>query len=306
MNHQHASIKLSGALLAVAGLAGWTSVFVGQSNTDVLAAVPQTGAMSPGERSARDQAERDATRRAQSEESRRRMNEAIARNQAANRPVEKTPIYVSERYLTAKEKKLLAPAAGDQQAYAEFLRQPGTGLCRLLAVNPRLVDAKTLSEKKDLPLAGGGAYYSFTKLTHDLDKWSELRLRDGELQTGFTPQSLGILAVVGETALESTNLTHPTVKMLANYAPPSTLPEFQRQAEMIRGGLTTDGVTYKSAVPVMLNITYVLRATSYERADVLILLRVIRQAEDASVTLLWKRLASYPKPVFKPNKADSK
>lgn len=264
MNQQHFTRKLSGVLLAVTGLAGLPSVLAGPHD---LATWPQ--------------------------------HEAMTGNQPSNRPVEKKTTYVSERELTAKEKKLLAPAASDQQAYARFLRQPATGLFRLLSVKPLLVNVKTLREKKDLPLAGGGAYYSFTKLTHDLDKWAELRLRDGELQTGFTPRSLGVLAVVGELALEQVNLTHPTVKLLANYEPPATLPEFQRQAALIRAGLSAEGVTYKAAISVSPNTTFVLRTISYDRADVLLLLRVVRQAEDASVTILWKRLASFSKPVFK-------
>lgn len=130
MNHQQASIKLSGALLAVAGLTSWASVSLGRSNACAMLVAPQTRAMPPGERSARDQAERDAAARARSEESYKGMREAIARNQAANRPVSKTSVFVFERDLTAREKKLLAPAADDRQGYAEFLRQPGTGLCR--------------------------------------------------------------------------------------------------------------------------------------------------------------------------------
>src|SRR5213593_339820 len=66
--------------------------------------------------------------------------------------------------LAALEKKFLAASEEDQAAYAEFLKQPDTGLIRLL---PREVfDSDVYKDrKKSLTLRGGGAYYSFTRLT---------------------------------------------------------------------------------------------------------------------------------------------
>ncbi|HEX8146432.1 MAG TPA: hypothetical protein VF591_04435, partial [Pyrinomonadaceae bacterium] len=60
--------------------------------------------------------------------------------------------------IRARESVLLAPSEDDRKAYAEFLERPDTGLIRLL---PR--------EKWEgkLSMRGGGAYYSFARLTHE-------------------------------------------------------------------------------------------------------------------------------------------
>src|SRR6266496_2566615 len=71
--------------------------------------------------------------------------------------------------------QFLAPSADDQTNYAEFLRQPDTGLIRLL---PREVfDTYGRKDKrKALTILGGGAYYSFTRLTHDYGLGTDLSL----------------------------------------------------------------------------------------------------------------------------------
>src|SRR3989442_11049171 len=56
--------------------------------------------------------------------------------------------------LSALEKQFLAPSDEDWSAYAEFLKQPNTGLIRLL---PREVYDKD----SRLTIRGGGAFYSF-------------------------------------------------------------------------------------------------------------------------------------------------
>src|SRR2546428_12834708 len=68
--------------------------------------------------------------------------------------------------LSALEKKFLAPSDADRTAYAEFVGQRDRGLIRLL---PREVFDKDTT----LTVRGGGAYYSFTRLTHAYGYGSE-------------------------------------------------------------------------------------------------------------------------------------
>src|SRR6266852_4347258 len=64
------------------------------------------------------------------------------------------------------EDQFLSPADEDRAAYKELLSQPDTGLIRLL---PREVYESEAYKKnqKTLTIRGGGAYYSFAKLTHE-------------------------------------------------------------------------------------------------------------------------------------------
>src|SRR6185369_12527837 len=66
--------------------------------------------------------------------------------------------------LAILEKKFLAPAPEDQSAYADFLGQPETGLIRLL---PREKFDPIGNTKSGMTIRGGGAYYSFARLTHE-------------------------------------------------------------------------------------------------------------------------------------------
>ena len=62
-----------------------------------------------------------------------------------------------EEQLGQKELEFLAPSPEDRAQFAEFLLQPDTGLARLL---PR----EKYREK--LNIREGGAYFSFTRLSH--------------------------------------------------------------------------------------------------------------------------------------------
>ncbi len=72
------------------------------------------------------------------------------------------------------EERFLAPSEEDFAAYAEFLHQPQTGLIRLL---PREVYddyAVRQNGKKSLTVRGGGAYYSFSRKTHEYGYGSDM------------------------------------------------------------------------------------------------------------------------------------
>src|SRR4026208_506116 len=63
--------------------------------------------------------------------------------------------------IAALEKSFLEPAEEDRSVYSEFLRQPDTGLIRLL---PRdKFDSEVYKDNKTtIGIRGGGAYYHFT------------------------------------------------------------------------------------------------------------------------------------------------
>src|SRR5215216_1597609 len=92
--------------------------------------------------------------------------------------------------LSTLEKQFLSPSEEDQASHAEFLNQPDTGLIRLL---PReKYDTATFREnKKSITIRGGGAYYSFARLTHEYGYGSDIELARGTLSTGFAGGQFG-------------------------------------------------------------------------------------------------------------------
>lgn len=186
----------------------------------------------------------------------------------------------------AKEKILLAPSSEDAQPFAEFLSQPDTGLIRLL---PR--------EKYDgkLSVRGGGAYYSFTRLTHEYGS-SDIELQGDNFSVGFAGADFGYLCLLGDVPLEEVTLNNEVAQFLLSYAAPSVEAEARSAARRSGTGVQVGDYTYKNRLPVRINATYLLRSISYEDSDTLVAFRVLRKDTDGSVILLWKMLKRFPRP----------
>jgi hypothetical protein len=206
------------------------------------------------------------------------------------------PEYKSESKLNAKERIPLLTYPEDQKKYAEFLRQPGTGLFRLLPYESRgIVTVETLkSSNVILPIKGRGAYYSYSKLRHELDGWSEIGLQNGTFQVGFAPRALGFMGLLGNVPLEALTLNSKEVGYLHKLVPLTTYQDMMAQADGNIRRLRADGITYSSTIAALADNTYVLRSTTSGKADILVAFRVIRQDADGSLHILWKKLATYP------------
>jgi len=191
--------------------------------------------------------------------------------------------------LRMKEKQFLAPSSEDKSAYAEFLKQPMTGLVRLL---PR--------EKYDgkLTIRGGGAYYSFTRLTHEYGYGSDIGLEQKRFQVGFAGADFGFLTMLDGVALEEITLDHPAVQYLAAFIAPSKEPEARAQQQRASAGFKVGSFSYKNNLPAMVGFTYIVRSIQYREADVLAAFRVVREDSDGSMTLVWKILKKFPTPQF--------
>jgi len=189
--------------------------------------------------------------------------------------------------IQAKEKAFLAPSADDLAAFAEFLGKPDTGMARLM---PR--------EKYDgkLLIRGGGAYYSFARLTNEYGYGSDLQLEQGQLSVGFAGADFGFLASLGDVAIDSVGSDYPGVRYLADFKTPSTEPEAREQQRRAGSGFGADGFIYKNRLIASLNMTYAVRSIDYDVSDVLVVFKVTRQDADGSLILVWKILRRFPIP----------
>ncbi len=189
--------------------------------------------------------------------------------------------------IKAKESALLAPAREDLDAYAEFLAQPRTGIVRLL---PR--------EKWDrkLSLSGGGAYYSFTRLTHEYGFGSDISLEQDKFGVGFAGADFGFVVNLGKVPIEEVTTATEGVGYLASYKTPNVEADARAEYRRAGAGFVVEERTYKSRQPVVAGQTYVLRSVSYNTSDVLVAFHVVRKDADGSVVLVWKMLKKFAKP----------
>jgi hypothetical protein len=189
--------------------------------------------------------------------------------------------------MKALENRLLVVSAEDKAAFADFLKQPGTGLIRLL---PR--------EKYEmkLPISGGGAYYSFTRLTHEYGRGSDIGFEQGKFKSGFAGFDIGFFISLGDLPLEAITPENAEVNALAEYQAPPTEAEIRAQQRQTHQGIKLGEFTATSRLPAKVGTTYALRSLDFDVSDVLVAFRVIRQDQDGSVVLLWKTLKKFPTP----------
>jgi len=183
------------------------------------------------------------------------------------------------------EKDFLLPDAKD----LEKAQKENFNVVRL---NPR--------EKYDrkLLIQGGGSYYSFTKNSHNYQDIAQIGLEQNNLKVGFAGADYGFIADLGETPLAEVSKEILDVSFLANYKPPLNISEIrieQRKAH----NYEANGVIYKSRLPAVVGHTYVLRAITFDRADVLIALKVHRKDADGSLIIFWKIIEVFEVPTIR-------
>ena len=198
--------------------------------------------------------------------------------------------------LNTLEKAFLSPSEEDRNSYAEFLRGPDTGLIRLL---PReTYDDNANKDKKNIVTRGGGAYYSFTRLTHEYGYGSDIQLSRDQLSVGFAGADYGFLTNLGDVPLESVSLETPAANVFAGYNPPTEEPKVRLEQRRFGMGADLQGISVSRHIPLKLNSTYLLRSICIDETDILVAFRVVRIDSDKSAILLWKMLKKYPKPTM--------
>ncbi len=198
----------------------------------------------------------------------------------------KKEIDALNQQIRQRETELLAPSQEDQTKFAEFLKQPDTGLIRLM---PR--------ERYDrkLTISGGGAYYSFFLRTHEYGRGSDISLEQNYFSVGFAGADFGFLFNLGDMPIEDVTTETNGVKYLVEFVTPSTEPQARIQQRRA-WEFEEDGFKYQRRVLAKVGNTYVVRSVNYGDSDWLVAFRSIDEDFDGSITIAWKVLKKFPKP----------
>jgi hypothetical protein len=208
-----------------------------------------------------------------------------------------TQITAKRGELADLEQTFLSPSDEDRNQYADFLHIPNTGLIRLL---PRQkFDSDVYKEnQKSLTLRGGGAFYSFNRLTHEYGAGSDLALDQGQFSVGFAGADYGFMTNLGDLPLENVSIETPAAILFAAYKAAREEPLARTEYRRLPAGAELQGVPIKSRTPMRLNSTYLLRSVNYLNSDVLVAFRVVRIDTDGSAIILWKLLSKFETPKF--------
>ena len=153
-------------------------------------------------------------------------------------------------------------------------------------------------------IQGGGSYFSFTTGSHDYQKTAQIGLEGNNLKVGFAGADYGFLSDLGEVTLSSVSRETQLVAFLVNYRPPSNLSEIR--AEQSRAHrYETDAGIFSSYVKAVIGHTYVLRAISFDRADTLVALAIVRKDADGSLIIFWRTIQNFDKPKLVRDKVES-
>lgn len=191
------------------------------------------------------------------------------------------------RLLETKEPAFLSPSAQDFTNQAEFLKQPNTGLLRLM---PRdRINGQLYTN-------GSGAYFSFTRLAHVYGFGSDLLLDFDFFKTGFAGADFGFLVSLGNTPIDTVTAAHPGVVYLRDYVAPRKEVDARDEFRRANDGFMTNNFVYRSYLAATVNTTYALRSIGYEGSDCLVVFRVVRKDTDSSLIIAWKLLRWYPTP----------
>ena len=152
-----------------------------------------------------------------------------------------------------------------------------------------------------LAIRGGGSYYSFTSKSHDYQKIAQISLEQNNLKVGFAGADYGFIADLGETLLADITKDSAQASFLVNYKSPTA--EREARIEAVKtGNYEIDGVSYKNRVPVAVGHSYILRAISFDRANILVAFKIHRQDADGSLVIFSKLLENFEKPLLARNK----
>jgi hypothetical protein len=216
--------------------------------------------------------------------------------QDTSREALRDQIQAKRAELATLEKQFLQPTEKDRSDFAGLLSQPNTGLIRLL---PReKYDADIVKDKAPtLTTRGGGAYYSFKRLTHEYGYGSDIELASDHLSVGFGGYDYGMLVKLGDIGVEDLTSQLPAVRTLLEYTPAKTEADARVEYQKFANGGEMQGFIFKTRLPLEINTTYLLRSIDYPLSDLVVGFRVVRKDTDGSAIIAFKGLKEFSAPV---------
>lgn len=204
--------------------------------------------------------------------------------------------------------------------YREFLRLPETGIVKLVpdvgcAPNAKVINVRDDCLKYSMP--GAGNSFSFRTGNYRIRHLADITYEDGYLRvTGLFMH--GVMTSLGDVPIEGLNLSSPGMRFITDFKPSTSAAEVNQIDDSFRKGLDVYGYRYSMSVPVQAGATYLYRGVAYrgkvirsadgiryneldfdKREDVIVTFRIVRVAEDDSITLLWRILAENDAPKIK-------
>lgn len=227
------------------------------------------------------------------------------------------PLY---RNPTKEELETLSPNIEEVNKYADFLRQPNTGLIKLAAdlgcaENTKIVVATADCLRYTMP--GAGTSFSFRTKNYRLRRLADLTFTNDSFQaTGILLH--GIFVKIGDVPLEKVDLQTKGLSYLLNFQPETNYEKARVIDRQLSEGVFSDGFQYRRGFYAVENTTYVLRSIAYDgkyfravegvaynefafdkRRDVTVAFRIVRKDSDGSVTILWKEILRKNSPKIK-------
>lgn len=191
------------------------------------------------------------------------------------------------------ENELLEPSSEDK----EFATSKGLTAIRLL---PRGTFGENTFGR------GGGAYYSFTTGSHSYNRTPEIELQRKRLSVGFAGADYGFIVDLGVRSITTLDTTSPELKFMSEYRAPKYEKDIRSEARSLHNR-KIDGVQYGRDLEAVEGHSYLLRAITFDEADILVGFTVIRIEDDGSVILAYKKFEEFGKPtIFSASDSDLK
>lgn len=227
------------------------------------------------------------------------------------------PLY---RKPSREELKTLVPKPELVEKFAEFLRQPNTGLTKLIkdagcAENTKIVVVTAHCQRYTMP--GAGSSFSFRTKNYRIPRLADLTFTDNSFQaSGVLLQ--GLFVNIGNVPLDQVGLQSDGVKFLTDFRPEADYEKARTIDRQLTVGIRHDNFLYRRGLYTVENTTFVLRSIAYNgkyfravggvtynefdfdnRKDVIIVFRIVEKDDEGNVIILWKELQRKDTPVVK-------
>jgi len=156
-------------------------------------------------------------------------------------------------------------------------------------------DTSGSDEGNPIGIRGGGAYYSFTTRLHSYNKIPQIELDQEFLQVGFYGANYGFMIDLDETPLKQVSLDLDPAKALVGYIPPTLESEVREEARK-SSKYRLENDDFARRLPVKAGHTYLLRAISFDEADIIVAFQILTRNDDASLEIAWKPLKTFAAP----------